>query len=451
MLITSYPNGELRIRIPSPTCAKFKGDSDVLGGETRSLSIVSKLRSEIESPFKPPPEPPEFRPGYGGTPRPTKFGARARRMIARSGGLIGQGAARKNTLFLTGTLPGGTVEAFKALSDFSAWAVHELLTHLPRIAGILASQCNWIWVWEYQKRGALHFHCIIELPSRATAAKVHAGFKGLWIRILESVGKKAGLDMAQREECGTHAGNYKVWRTRSEWARKNPSRYLAKYCAKANKSIGSDRFFPPTRWYGISRKLITALKEETKQFDTTKIHGQPSFRLQNVDIDLLERCFQKSNGSTHFPDKFKSGYTFVFYFPESEGFPKELIEELTKMDSPKMEMNFPTNYYFLDRIHSHRASFRDFLCEIGVHSREQYELLCDGFEIPDVEKFFLNRSAEMALSRWISLPRIPSPKKAKTEAGAGAQRSALAGPECGKIESGHSPSENQEPVQLTIT
>lgn len=450
MLITLYPNSELRVRIPSPPCAKHKGDSDVLGAGPPSLSIVSKLRSEIESPFKAAPVPPEFRPGYGGAPRPTAFGPRARRTIARSGGLIGQGDRRKNTLFLTGTIPGGMDEAFRALSDYSAWAIHELLTHLPRIGGVLASECQWIWVWEFQQRGALHFHCVFEAPCREAAFRIHEGFKRLWIRILESIGRKAGIDMAEREQGGTHAGNYKIWRTRSEWARKNPSRYLAKYCAKANRNIDSGRFFPPTRWYGISRKLITALKSETKQIDTAKIHTRPTFRIQELDVELLERCFEKSNGVTHFPDKFKDGYTFVFYFPEGEFFPSKLMEELAKMETPKTERTSAPSYYYLDRIKAHKAAYRDFLGINGEHANEQYIRYCDGFEIPDVEKFFLNRAAEIALSRQIALPRPQSGRNAKSKARVGAQQSALAGPECGKMEDGCPPSENQGPIQLTL-
>ena len=70
--------------------------------------------------------PPSLKPGYGGAPRKTMFGLRARRRIIRAGACLDEFVGDGQVLFLTGTLPGGTVSAMAAIANWSSWLVHSL-------------------------------------------------------------------------------------------------------------------------------------------------------------------------------------------------------------------------------------------------------------------------------------------------------------------------------------
>jgi len=432
MQLTLYPNAELRARITAPPLTRRGGVSDVRMAEVPYLSIVEKLRSESESPFKSPGDRNPVKPGYGRKPRLTEFSLYGRRKIVRAGALIGLEDKRHSTLFLTGTLPGGTDEALTAISEYSAWIVHELLTHLPRMARVGVNDCKFIWVWEWQKRGALHLHAVCEFPSRDAAERVYDGFKDLWIRILETVGRKALCDIASRKDAGTNAGNYDIWRTRAEWARKNPSRYLAKYVAKTKRSSKFCEEFPPTRWYGISRHLHDLLRENTIYATTSLVTGSPDHELKGeFDLGLIESLFQKSHLTRHFPDKVRDGYTFVFYLREEEvpGI-KKLLSSINKdlsmrVARDKMEPS-RTSYEYLELIPRYLRANSQFLSSIGEYARDLLEAWYDGDDIPDFELVFLNNFAEYCLVSSGVLAQVIPPERS----GVG-----LTGQSVGKMES----------------
>ena len=431
MQLTLYPNAELRARITAPPLTRRGGVSGVRMAEVPYLSIVEKLRSESESPFKPPCDRSPVKPGYGRKPKLTEFSLYGRRKIVRAGALIGLEDKRHSTLFLTGTLPGGTDDALTAISEYSAWIVHELLTHLPRMARVGVNDCKFMWVWEWQKRGALHLHAVCEFPSRDAAERVYDGFKGLWIRILETVGRKASCDIASRKNAGTNAGNYDIWRTRAEWARKNPSRYLAKYVAKTKRSAKFCEEFPPTRWYGISRQLHILLRENTVYATTSLVTGSPDHELKGeFDLNLIESLFQKSHLTRHFPDKVRDGYTFVFYLREEEvpGI-KKLLSSINKdlsmrIAREKMEPS-RTSYEYLELIPRYLRANSQFLSSIGEYARDLLEAWYDGDDIPDFELVFLNNFAEYCLVSSGVLVQVIPPERS----GAG-----LTGQSVGKME-----------------
>jgi hypothetical protein len=432
MQLTLYPNSELRARVTAPPLNRRGGVSDVGMAGASILSIVEKLRSESESPFKAPRDLSPVRVGYGRKPRLTEFSLYGRRKIVRSGGLVGLGDRRQSTLFLTGTLPGGTNEALTAISEYSAWIVHELLTHIPRIAGVSVNDCKVIWVWEWQRRGALHLHAICEFPSRAEAQRVYDGFKGLWIRVLETVGRKSGCDIAARADFGSHSGRYDQWRTRAEWARKNPSRYLAKYVSKANKSTKFCENFPPTRWYGLSRHLHFLLRENTVFASTSDVTNIPDHRLGgDFDLELIELLFQKSHTTRKFSDKVRDGFTFVFYLREEE-LPEvrrllSFIKEGGRMRVVReKEGSSRTSYRYLEVIPGYLRANSQFLASIGEYACDLLEIWYDGGEIPDFELVFLNNFAEYCLTSSGVLDRVKPPERS----GAG-----LTGQSVGKMES----------------
>lgn len=419
MLLTVYPNNEIRARIPVPPLTKRRegGARRWRRPETLNLSIVEKLRSENESPFAPPPTPRD-RVGYGGLPSPRQFTLRARRLIARCGGALGSLGGRESTLFLTGTLPGSLEGAFRAMAAHSAWIVHELLTHLPRLGGVKSADLNTIWVWEWQKRGALHWHCVLEAPSSEAARKIHEGFKALWIRVIESVGKKASVDMAAKNSEYTHAGDYGVWRTRSEYARKNPARYLSKYVGKIKSLPGSDGEYFPSRWYGISRRLHSLCRDMTLSVSTHSASKIPDSEfVEELDASVLERLFGLCNRVVHFPDKVRDGYTFVFYVPEEKreeimevarGFCRGELKRVVISNSGR-----PKNYQALEAIAKRRCLLERFMGDLGQYYLALYSDWRGGLHVPEEELFWLEHYASELLFRAGYGYQVKCPKEAE--------------------------------------
>lgn len=405
MLITLYPNNEIRARIPRPVLtSRPRREAREMVVPASILSIAEKLQQKCPDAIAPPSPEKTGRVGYGVKPRLREFSVYARRKIARAGGLLGQPLARPSTLFLTGTLPGSTDEAMAAISCQSSWIVHRLLTGLPRLWGGKPSDAKWIWVWEFQKRGALHWHCVVQLPSRLQSERIRSGFHSLWVSVLLGAGKRSGVDIAARHEGGTWLDSTDVWRTEAAPARKNPARYLAKYMSKIKIDGRVSSEYPPTRWYGLSRNLHRELPWATYGVQTSTKTGHADCVVdESVDLPLLSVLESLSNCSRHFPDKVGDGYTFVFYVPEEKrdevvrimrGFEPGELEDQIRFGGTSRPV-----YYGLRECAAHPWLLERLLLDVGMYYRCVYESWANGDRVPDSELFWLDHYAHQILHR----------------------------------------------------
>lgn len=182
-----------------------------------------------------------------------------RRRILRSGSCFSS-SEDSVKLLLTGTLPGSTREAFKTMAEYSSYFTHRLcawLTYRQRGA-------KWQYVWEYQGRGALHLHLVVELTEE-NACYVESEFKNEWNRLLNTVSNRSGINLFKKTATYTHTEE----KTQADTLRctREPSRYISKYISKAStKAFGVNRF-PPKQWYQISRALLRELEERTQVYE----------------------------------------------------------------------------------------------------------------------------------------------------------------------------------------
>lgn len=222
---------------------------------TASLDITSELRDYHPEPVS------RQRPGFGGDPKPTKFGNNARRTLLRAGGaleLLHGGA--KRVLFLTGTLPGSTDTAMDAIARYSSYVVDRLKTWLHDNGGTSYS----MYVWERQKRGALHLHYAVYIEPGQDGRRIYHGFKGYWYKLLCAVSTKSGVDLFAKKRGGTWKNNPKVVQAKAVWCDRSVAAYLSKYLGKRVNCIGEGGWAPtyyPVRWWGVSRPLLAKLRE----------------------------------------------------------------------------------------------------------------------------------------------------------------------------------------------
>lgn len=182
-----------------------------------------------------------------------------RRQVLRSGSCFSRGEDSVR-LLLTGTLPGSSREAFKTMAEYSSYFTHRLcawLTYRQRGA-------RWQYVWEYQGRGALHLHLVVEL-SEKNACYVESEFKNEWNRLLNAVSDRSGVNLFKKTATYAHTQD----KTQADTLRctREPSRYISKYIAKGNtKAFGVNRF-PPKQWFQISRSLLRELESKTEVYE----------------------------------------------------------------------------------------------------------------------------------------------------------------------------------------
>jgi hypothetical protein len=141
-----------------------------------------------------------------------------------------------------------------------------------------------MYTWEYQKRGALHLHLVVEL-SEENAQYVEEHFKDEWNRLLNRIGNASGVDMYRKTATYRHSQD----KTQADTLRcdREPSRYISKYISKKNtKAFGVNRF-PPKQWYQISRSLLAELEERTEVYEIDGLsYGQARAFIEDANHNI---------------------------------------------------------------------------------------------------------------------------------------------------------------------
>ncbi|MGL5936070.1 MAG: rolling circle replication-associated protein [Cetobacterium sp.] len=280
--------------------------------QTTSLSEASPLdiSGELETTGseKPP------KPGFGGIPRRTNFGTYARRQLLRCGGVFDKIDTNPgHSIFLTGTLPGSTDEAKQAIANYSSYIIHGLKAWVNKyVPGKLD-----FYVWELQKRGALHLHYAVYVPNEVARNYLLSEFRNEWERILCSVCVMSGVDVWRRDSTYTHADDKSVLQAYAQTVDKSVAAYLSKYCSKESSKYCSNhslKYFP-VRWWGCSRPLLAKLREMSETHDIPISSVAQARRTYDL---LTDDCERHSIFSYAYKDKVGTGVNFVSYYKSDD-------------------------------------------------------------------------------------------------------------------------------------
>lgn len=258
----------------------------------------------------------------------TRFGSDAKNTLLRAGGALDTLCSDPSKyVFLTGTLPGSTSAAYTAMAIYSSSIVDALRHWLKRTC----PSEYWMYVWELQKRGALHIHYCCYVPDGTVRQKLIQSFPAKWRDILDSVGERASVDMWQRSDGTTHAYNKEVLQAYAQEVRKSVAAYLAGYCGGSKDKHGMDETSPyyPVRWWGYSRKLSALLKGLTEEV----VVPHTNYRDARSELQLHKETVAHATEHCHsYPHKVGSGATVISYHPEDKG--KSIWQQVTKMQYP---------------------------------------------------------------------------------------------------------------------
>lgn len=313
--ISIYPNNEIRAIVGRESSHRSQRDSDIasvddcdgydpdVAGDV-PLDITSKLSESAV-------------PGFGGLPRPTKFGNNARRTISRCAGVFEVDKLFPDEfLLLTGTIPGSTPQSFEAVARWSSWIVKTIKTWISD-QGVESAYS--IYVWEFQRRGALHIHYCIHCPDVMRKVGLMRGWKKRWTEIIDSVSEKSGVDVWAKKRGGTWATNKQVIQADAQVIRKSVGAYLSKYLSKNAptndvKPWQDRRFHGPVRYWGCSRPLLKRCQELTENFTVEAIAHKDIRALESLTEEIMNAS---ENKVYSYRDKAWSTRVLLTYSPES--------------------------------------------------------------------------------------------------------------------------------------
>jgi hypothetical protein len=162
------------------------------------------------------------------------------------------------TVFATATLPGSSFDAMRSLAENSGYASNLLTQWFRRHF----TKPEYFYVWEWQKRGALHVHFVFQCASPREAYKIERSFKKVWLQILVQVSEKCGKDIFERSGGGTWAKSSRVCQVKIVRRVVNAGRYLSKYLGKGSDNSNMDTSLYPGRWWSVSYALLKRIREQ---------------------------------------------------------------------------------------------------------------------------------------------------------------------------------------------
>lgn len=218
---------------------------------------------------------------------PTRFTRQARHRILEGAAIIERRClGHRRGVFVTATLPGSTDAAYSALSRGSGYITNRLLQCIRRSEWVE----SWFYVWELQKRGALHLHLFIEFKSEEKWLSLCEPLATAWYSALEAIGLESRCCMFEHGD-GNKCTTSEYWRFDYQIARKSVGGYISKYVSKeadqgqVERNQGGVRLYYPRRWHGMSRNLCQQINQERK---TVCVEG-----VRDVDAFAIIACLEE--------------------------------------------------------------------------------------------------------------------------------------------------------------
>lgn len=259
-LITAacFPNGEVRLAVTpqkkAPPDRESGGAFESHESQVETTEIGAAQGGEKNSPLSYSQNSKLFPPGFGSLPRIRPFSLYGRRMMRRAGGAWDDSVPPSEVGFFTGTLPGSTQAAMRAIAEWSGYIVHRVKAWAAKYS----PQKEDMYCWEWQKRGALHLHYCCRIPSPEKRASAIARFHRQWRKLLLKVSELSGVDLFERPGGETWKDDERFPRTDAQECLSSAAGYLAKYTSKGSGQ--GFQGFCPSQWYGISRPLLSRLR-----------------------------------------------------------------------------------------------------------------------------------------------------------------------------------------------
>jgi hypothetical protein len=190
---------------------------------------------------------------------------------------------------VTLTLPANTEEAFIALAAKSPYIINRLFQPIRRDYG---DMCHWFFVWEYQKRGALHLHICICHPDESEGQWICARLVEQWHKILCDLEDECDCSFflsKRKDRCTIRAFH----QHHCAPIQKNVGAYFSKYAGKeeSKNSIHCQKY-PISRFWGSSRSLKRIVRENKILIEMDLQTDENAERMMQ---EIIENIIEKLN------------------------------------------------------------------------------------------------------------------------------------------------------------
>lgn len=232
-----------------------RATDEVVRERNRALDIISKSQ-----------EPSKKHSSHGRVQTVKRFTRASRGHLLRAGAVIDKQGLKEVASLLTLTIPGGTDEAFSAVSRWSGWIVNRQLQAVRDY--MKRRPVHWFFVWEWQGRGALHQHWCVVGKDYDESKHLSMLLKDAWYQCLKEIGKKEKIDLFLRcNRKHSWKNNPGKWVWNEQKVEKSVAKYFAKYASKQMpdeaESKGSKwkKIYYPSRWHGTSKTIKNIIKQ----------------------------------------------------------------------------------------------------------------------------------------------------------------------------------------------
>ena len=163
------------------------------------------------------------------------------------------------------TLPANTHEAFECLAAHSGTIINSLFQPLR---DKYPDTNHWFFVWEYQRRGALHAHIAHYHPDECEGMLIGNILIEQWHKILCEISDDSGIDLflsAQKDRCTIRSNH----QHHTQPMRKSVAGYFSKYASKAGQKEENNyvrkfsQMYPPSRFWGCSKQIKAIAKNNS--------------------------------------------------------------------------------------------------------------------------------------------------------------------------------------------
>jgi hypothetical protein len=260
--------------------------------------------------------------GWGFQAKPTKFGKNARHRVLEAGAVIDQEFGL-NCYEVTLTVPGSLHAAFRVVANYSGWLCDRLLREVRRNP----ETQHWFYVWEWQKRGALHLHFAIASSSISDAKKAAQKLEYDWFELLLELSEKTNVDIFRKNRKHTWRDRPEKWQSHVSPIRKSCAAYFSKYAGKSsNTQPRSGYSFYPARWWGSSRAIKQGIEQRRAKYviegnnaDTKVAYEYLKTWLSESHNLIKSYSYDFDLGNTKFGNPIGGGVVNIYYY-DDEGF-----------------------------------------------------------------------------------------------------------------------------------
>lgn len=286
--IKKSADGVIRVRRPPVSSARSARRQSV-------LTLNAKCKTEFSDGWFGRKSEVKRKAGFGHLPAETRFGARGRDTLREFGAIVDE-VYGKNALFCTMTLPGTGDAQYKALAEWSGYVVQRICQwfrdNLP--------ECEYGWVWEWQKRGALHFHSVVACADAGRLDSVSVRWKEFCRGVLQDTSERANINLFENTETGEDHSRRDCIQMDCQKMEKSALRYLSKYLGKRKEPGFGRSFYAPSRWWSVSNSALSKIKARRRSI---RIESCSFEKISEVVNCAMQAVLPQAVGIYHYRNK----------------------------------------------------------------------------------------------------------------------------------------------------